>query len=146
MVARHGSNSHSRVYTLEKSVIKKFPTFVFHKNDSNNNSNNSSKSNAFVITIDAKSSSKNVTNEIDVCSICIDEFNDGDTLRMLPKCSHKYHKDCIGTYYFVFILCPLYSLYSPFTPYGLKHLRHDHHLPLIWYTLIINNIIKFINY
>ena len=30
-----------------------------------------------------------------MCSICIDEFEDGETIRVLPKCHHGFHFDCI---------------------------------------------------
>jgi hypothetical protein len=29
------------------------------------------------------------------CSICIDEFRDGETIRLLPLCGHAYHTECI---------------------------------------------------
>jgi RING-like zinc finger len=29
------------------------------------------------------------------CSICIDDFEDGERLRMLPRCRHIFHTDCI---------------------------------------------------
>ncbi|KAI2514102.1 RING-like zinc finger [Fragilaria crotonensis] len=30
-----------------------------------------------------------------MCSICIDEFEDGERIRILPKCHHGFHFDCI---------------------------------------------------
>jgi Ring finger domain len=29
------------------------------------------------------------------CSICIDEFVDGERLRLLPRCGHAFHTECI---------------------------------------------------
>jgi hypothetical protein len=29
------------------------------------------------------------------CSICIDEFEDGEKIRLLPRCGHGYHTECI---------------------------------------------------
>jgi hypothetical protein len=31
------------------------------------------------------------------CVVCLDTFNDGDVLRLLP-CGHEYHRDCIGRF------------------------------------------------
>jgi hypothetical protein len=30
-----------------------------------------------------------------ICSICIDEFEPGEKLTVLPRCRHAFHKDCI---------------------------------------------------
>lgn len=29
------------------------------------------------------------------CSICIDDFEEGETIRLLPRCGHAFHTDCI---------------------------------------------------
>lgn len=30
-----------------------------------------------------------------MCSICIEEFEDGETVRLLPRCGHGFHTECI---------------------------------------------------
>lgn len=30
-----------------------------------------------------------------MCSICIDEFEDGEKIRLLPMCGHAFHTECI---------------------------------------------------
>jgi uncharacterized protein YbaR (Trm112 family) len=30
-----------------------------------------------------------------MCSICIDDFEEGEKLRLLPNCGHAFHTDCI---------------------------------------------------
>ncbi|XP_057500935.1 E3 ubiquitin-protein ligase RING1-like [Actinidia eriantha] len=32
------------------------------------------------------------------CSICLNEFQEDETLRLLPKCSHAFHVPCIDTW------------------------------------------------
>ncbi|XP_057529063.1 E3 ubiquitin-protein ligase RING1-like [Amaranthus tricolor] len=41
------------------------------------------------------------------CSVCLTEFEDGDDLRLLPKCSHAFHVSCIDTWLRSHKNCPL---------------------------------------
>ena len=41
------------------------------------------------------------------CSICLGEFAEGETLRLLPKCSHAFHLPCIDTWLRSHVNCPL---------------------------------------
>uniref|UniRef100_A0A7C9DJC3 RING-type E3 ubiquitin transferase n=1 Tax=Opuntia streptacantha TaxID=393608 RepID=A0A7C9DJC3_OPUST len=41
------------------------------------------------------------------CSVCLIEFEDGDDLRLLPKCSHAFHVSCIDTWLRSHKNCPL---------------------------------------
>ncbi|XP_074283763.1 uncharacterized protein LOC141608298 [Silene latifolia] len=41
------------------------------------------------------------------CSICLSEFQEGETLRLLPKCKHAFHIDCIDTWLRSHINCPV---------------------------------------
>uniref|UniRef100_A0A1D1Z3W3 Zinc/RING finger protein 3 n=1 Tax=Anthurium amnicola TaxID=1678845 RepID=A0A1D1Z3W3_9ARAE len=81
MIAQHEAsvNSKLQVFTLEKSVLKSFPTKVYSKQrDRFSVASNSSKSGTIS----------------EVCSICLEELVDGETLRELP-CSHLYHTECV---------------------------------------------------
>jgi hypothetical protein len=73
-------------------------------NDSNDNSSEqkSWKSNASVPTVEfSESAPDQVSNGVDfstsstICSICIDDFEEGETLTLLPRCKHAFHKQCI---------------------------------------------------
>lgn len=37
-----------------------------------------------------------LTTTCTVCSICIDEFEVGERLTLLPRCQHAFHKECIS--------------------------------------------------
>ncbi|KAM7252600.1 hypothetical protein ACFE04_008109 [Oxalis oulophora] len=41
------------------------------------------------------------------CVICLEEFQDDDELRLLPKCDHMFHRDCIDNWFVRKVICPL---------------------------------------
>ncbi|KAH7441999.1 hypothetical protein KP509_03G066200 [Ceratopteris richardii] len=41
------------------------------------------------------------------CAVCLCEFEGEDRLRLLPKCSHAFHMDCIDTWLLSHSNCPL---------------------------------------
>ncbi|KAF0925851.1 hypothetical protein E2562_018490 [Oryza meyeriana var. granulata] len=41
------------------------------------------------------------------CAVCIVEFRDGDRARLLPRCGHRFHADCVGAWLQLHSTCPL---------------------------------------
>ncbi|KNA05766.1 hypothetical protein SOVF_187360 [Spinacia oleracea] len=41
------------------------------------------------------------------CAVCLMEFEDNDTLRLIPKCDHVFHPDCIDPWLVGHTTCPL---------------------------------------
>lgn len=41
------------------------------------------------------------------CAVCLNEFEDDETLRLIPNCSHVFHPDCIGAWLKSHTTCPL---------------------------------------
>ncbi|KAM0922082.1 hypothetical protein ACQ4PT_006334 [Festuca glaucescens] len=41
------------------------------------------------------------------CAVCLSEFVEREPLKMLPTCSHAFHIDCIDTWLFHNVSCPL---------------------------------------
>ncbi|CAL9111087.1 unnamed protein product [Musa textilis] len=41
------------------------------------------------------------------CAVCLGEFEDDDALRLLPRCSHAFHPDCIDTWLTSHVTCPV---------------------------------------
>ena len=41
------------------------------------------------------------------CSVCLNEFEEDETLRLLPKCSHAFHIPCIDTWLRSHTNCPI---------------------------------------
>nr|XP_020193422.1 uncharacterized protein LOC109779225 [Aegilops tauschii subsp. strangulata] len=39
------------------------------------------------------------------CAVCRSKFDDGDQLRLLPKCGHAFHSDCIGDWLAGHVTC-----------------------------------------
>ncbi|RWV94319.1 hypothetical protein GW17_00043146 [Ensete ventricosum] len=52
------------------------------------------------------------------CAVCLCEFEADDKLRLLPKCSHAFHLDCIDTWLLSHSTCPLCrrSLFGNISP------------------------------
>ncbi|KAL8461292.1 hypothetical protein ACS0TY_031874 [Phlomoides rotata] len=55
------------------------------------------------------------------CAVCLSEFASEDKLRLLPKCSHAFHMNCIDTWLLSHSTCPICraSLVGDFPPNGL---------------------------
>ncbi|KAK9164143.1 hypothetical protein Syun_005045 [Stephania yunnanensis] len=45
--------------------------------------------------------------EVTDCSVCLSEFQEGENVRLLPKCSHAFHLPCIDTWLKSHSNCPL---------------------------------------
>ncbi|OEL14500.1 hypothetical protein BAE44_0024481 [Dichanthelium oligosanthes] len=41
------------------------------------------------------------------CAVCIVELCDGDSARLLPRCGHRFHADCVGAWLRLHATCPL---------------------------------------
>ncbi|KQJ99986.1 hypothetical protein BRADI_3g46500v3 [Brachypodium distachyon] len=41
------------------------------------------------------------------CAVCLLEFEDDDSLRLLPTCPHAFHPECIGSWLEKHVTCPL---------------------------------------
>ncbi|RCV20815.1 hypothetical protein SETIT_4G088200v2 [Setaria italica] len=41
------------------------------------------------------------------CAVCLSEFEDDEELRLLPRCSHAFHPDCIGEWLAGHVTCPV---------------------------------------
>ncbi|KAJ3696375.1 hypothetical protein LUZ61_000080 [Rhynchospora tenuis] len=41
------------------------------------------------------------------CAVCLAEFKDGDKARVLPRCHHQFHVDCVDTWFRSHANCPL---------------------------------------
>ncbi|BAF15623.1 E3 ubiquitin-protein ligase Os04g0590900 [Oryza sativa Japonica Group] len=53
------------------------------------------------------------------CSVCLGEFSDGESLRLLPRCSHAFHQQCIDTWLKSHSNCPLCRANITFVTVGL---------------------------
>ncbi|KAL6297065.1 hypothetical protein ACE6H2_005207 [Prunus campanulata] len=45
------------------------------------------------------------------CAVCLNEFQDDETLRLIPKCDHVFHPDCIDTWLLSHSTCPVCRAY-----------------------------------
>nr|KJB26462.1 hypothetical protein B456_004G242900 [Gossypium raimondii] len=41
------------------------------------------------------------------CAVCLNEFEDDETLRLIPKCNHVFHAECIDPWLASHVTCPV---------------------------------------
>ncbi|KAK7312613.1 hypothetical protein VNO77_36597 [Canavalia gladiata] len=41
------------------------------------------------------------------CAICLEEFGDGDSVKMIPYCKHVFHPQCLDTWLSSHVTCPV---------------------------------------
>ncbi|XP_054786521.1 E3 ubiquitin-protein ligase ATL6-like [Prosopis cineraria] len=41
------------------------------------------------------------------CAVCLSEFEDHETLRLIPKCNHVFHPECIDAWLASHVTCPI---------------------------------------
>ncbi|XP_062159756.1 RING-H2 finger protein ATL11-like [Alnus glutinosa] len=84
-IAIGGSSRRSRMARgLDAATIRTFPTFVYS-------------------TVKGLKIGKGSLE----CAVCLNEFEDDETLRLLPKCSHVFHTDCIDAWLVSHTTCPV---------------------------------------
>ncbi|XWS25325.1 hypothetical protein CRYUN_Cryun27aG0059500 [Craigia yunnanensis] len=79
-----GRRSRRLTRGLDASVIESFPTFLY------------SRVKGLKIGVGTLE-----------CAVCLSEFEDDEILRLIPKCSHVFHPDCIDTWLSSHSTCPV---------------------------------------
>ncbi|XP_025613169.1 RING-H2 finger protein ATL11-like [Arachis hypogaea] len=78
------AGSHRRQRGLDREIIETFPTFVY-----------------------SAVKTQKIGRATLECAVCLNEFNDDETLRLIPKCSHVFHPDCIDAWLANHSTCPV---------------------------------------
>ncbi|CAM6009634.1 unnamed protein product, partial [Sphagnum balticum] len=68
---------------LDKAVVELLPTFVYYRE------------------------AENIKGTVLECAVCLEEFEEKETGRLLPKCNHSFHLDCIDMWFLSHSTCPL---------------------------------------
>ncbi|KAI8002607.1 E3 ubiquitin-protein ligase ATL6 [Camellia lanceoleosa] len=69
---------------LDSEILETFPTFIY-----------------------SEVKGLKLGNALLECAVCLNEFEDDETLRLLPKCCHVFHPDCIDSWLSSHITCPV---------------------------------------
>lgn len=83
-IARNQNLLRAQIRGLDQSVIETFPTFLYAD------------------VKDLKFGKESLE-----CAICLNEFQEDETLRLLPKCDHAFHPDCIDSWLSGHTTCPV---------------------------------------
>ncbi|XP_022741422.1 RING-H2 finger protein ATL32-like [Durio zibethinus] len=83
-VAAASSAQRSRPKGLDPLVIESFPVFVY----------------SYVKDLKLGKGALE-------CAVCLSEFEDDEALRLIPKCSHVFHPDCIDAWLASHVTCPV---------------------------------------
>ncbi|XVF64840.1 hypothetical protein PTKIN_Ptkin09bG0198800 [Pterospermum kingtungense] len=59
------------------------------------------------------------------CSVCLNEFQEEETVRLLPKCNHAFHISCIDSWLRAHINCPLCRAHIVFDAVGAPTTPRD---------------------
>ncbi|KAL2332737.1 hypothetical protein Fmac_013950 [Flemingia macrophylla] len=76
-----------QMVTLSRKIVEKCPIFVYAK------------------LLEMMNLVNNMTTE--ECAVCLEEFEDNDTVRMLPQCKHFFHWHCINSWLPLSLTCPI---------------------------------------
>ncbi|KAL2942156.1 E3 ubiquitin-protein ligase ATL9 [Bienertia sinuspersici] len=68
---------------LESSIIETFPKFAYSRSD--------------------QDTGMKMTGE---CAVCLGVFEEKETLRLLPKCGHVFHAECVDIWLGMHATCP----------------------------------------
>ncbi|PWA56172.1 zinc finger, RING/FYVE/PHD-type [Artemisia annua] len=60
------------------------------------------------------------------CAVCLNEFQDHETLRLLPKCNHVFHRECIDTWLVSHVTCPVCRADLVLGPGETNHATEPH--------------------
>lgn len=78
------AGSHRRHRGLETEIIETFPTFVYS-------------------TVKGLKIGRAALE----CAVCLNEFQDDETLRLIPNCSHVFHSQCVDAWLVNHSTCPV---------------------------------------
>ncbi|XP_026412844.1 RING-H2 finger protein ATL57-like [Papaver somniferum] len=91
---------------LDSLTVKSLPMFAYEHGDS------SSKGEAAEESLD--------------CVVCLSEFEERETVKMIPYCGHVFHPECIDTWFSSHVSCPLCRSTKLFSPTSTTKNKKNH--------------------
>ncbi|GAA0148890.1 hypothetical protein Leryth_018158 [Lithospermum erythrorhizon] len=90
---------------------RRFPSSQRQAHQPLTSSNNKSRTGQPPSIMTTSSTNANSDNKeeklVEVCAVCLGEFEEGEVMRILPQCGHIYHVPCIDKWLASHSKCPL---------------------------------------
>ncbi|KAH7297592.1 hypothetical protein KP509_25G002800 [Ceratopteris richardii] len=101
-----GDGSSQRGYTDRASdIVDKLPTIIFSHHAVSKAATDAEPK--VMVSSSRSDLEKGLSKEYWTCTICLTEYEEGETLKAWPSCGHLFHKECIGMWLSSRLTCPL---------------------------------------
>lgn len=91
----------------DQSAANSGHTGIYNCRNSQKRGLDSSVIDTFPILLYSSVKNLKIGKEVLECAVCLSEFDDGESLRLLPKCSHVFHPECIDIWLAGHVTCPV---------------------------------------
>ncbi|MCO5604794.1 hypothetical protein L7F22_058966 [Adiantum nelumboides] len=96
-----GTGTHASGPGLDEETLDSYPKFLYKGAMSSSSKRMSGCDSAEQLQ------ARNIIFKESCCAICLGDYGEGDTLRLLPECAHAFHVHCIDAWLRLHVSCPV---------------------------------------